>query len=261
MSSTTAAPATFSGEELTKLLALIKEADSVELKLTVPEIRPALCRGRARPRSAGGADPPGLLLRHAGAWHSTSRASSSAPAGSRARATTRPSSCGRSYRRSCRTTCARSAELPRRGRRAARRLRLLGRVERGAALDRRHEGRRGRAPAAKALLQGAAGVLRRARAGGNRPGRPLDPRADLRAQAPHHARGSSAAGSSPSCGSTPTAPASSSSRPAAAPPRRSRSRPSSARSSPRAGSTSRASRRRRRARRSSTSRTSRTRAP
>ena len=37
MSSTTAAPATFSSEELTKLLALIKEADSVELKLTVPE--------------------------------------------------------------------------------------------------------------------------------------------------------------------------------------------------------------------------------
>jgi len=34
---TTATPASgFSGEELTRLLALIKESDSVELKLTVP---------------------------------------------------------------------------------------------------------------------------------------------------------------------------------------------------------------------------------
>ncbi len=37
MSVATANPAPFSGEELTKLLALIREADSVELKLTVPE--------------------------------------------------------------------------------------------------------------------------------------------------------------------------------------------------------------------------------
>ena len=37
MSATTTSPPTFSGEELTQLLALIKEADSVELKLTVPE--------------------------------------------------------------------------------------------------------------------------------------------------------------------------------------------------------------------------------
>ena len=36
MSSTTT-QTTFSGEELTRLLALIKESDSVELKLTVPE--------------------------------------------------------------------------------------------------------------------------------------------------------------------------------------------------------------------------------
>lgn len=37
MAESTTLPATFSAEELTQLLALIKEADSVELKLTVPE--------------------------------------------------------------------------------------------------------------------------------------------------------------------------------------------------------------------------------
>jgi hypothetical protein len=37
MSAPSGIPATFSSEELTRLLALIKEADSVELKLTVPE--------------------------------------------------------------------------------------------------------------------------------------------------------------------------------------------------------------------------------
>src|SRR6266550_1795248 len=37
MSAPTSIPETFSGEELTQLLALIKEANSVELKLTVPE--------------------------------------------------------------------------------------------------------------------------------------------------------------------------------------------------------------------------------
>src|SRR3954470_19826842 len=37
MTATTAAPVGFSGEELTTLLGLMKESDSVELKLTVPE--------------------------------------------------------------------------------------------------------------------------------------------------------------------------------------------------------------------------------
>ena len=37
MPATTTMPPTFSGEELTQLLALIKDSDSVELKLTVPE--------------------------------------------------------------------------------------------------------------------------------------------------------------------------------------------------------------------------------
>src|SRR4051795_3485592 len=37
MTATTATPVGFSGEELTQLLGLIKESDSVELKLTVPE--------------------------------------------------------------------------------------------------------------------------------------------------------------------------------------------------------------------------------
>lgn len=37
MPASTTSPTTFSGQELTKLLALIKGADSVELKLTIPE--------------------------------------------------------------------------------------------------------------------------------------------------------------------------------------------------------------------------------
>ena len=55
--------------------------------------------------------------------------------------------------------------------------------------DRRADGRRGRAAAAEALLEGAAGVLRGARAGGHRAGRPRRARADLRPEAAVHAGG------------------------------------------------------------------------
>ena len=69
---------------------------------------PALDRGGARARPARGADPPGLLLRHARARLSTPTASSSARDGSRARAATRSSSCARSCRASCPTELRRS---------------------------------------------------------------------------------------------------------------------------------------------------------
>ena len=66
MATGTHAPA-LGDAELQKLLGLMKGADSVELKLTVPEEhqRSALCGARARP--AAGGDPPGVLPRHAGA--------------------------------------------------------------------------------------------------------------------------------------------------------------------------------------------------
>ena len=58
----------FSGDQLSKLLGLLKAADSVELKLTVPET-----------------DHRSAMT----ALHSTRQESSSGPAGSRERATTR----------------------------------------------------------------------------------------------------------------------------------------------------------------------------
>ena len=55
----------FTGDELAHLTALIEKADSVELKLTVPEEdqRSAIAALGLDPLR--GADPAGLLLRHA----------------------------------------------------------------------------------------------------------------------------------------------------------------------------------------------------
>ena len=123
------------------------------------------------------------------------------------------------------------AELRRRGRRDAGRLRLL-RLVQGRAPRAARAGDHGRrAPDPQALLQGAAGVLRGARARGHRPRRPDRPRADLRAQGQVRAAGARRARSSPRCGSTPTARACSSSRRSARRTRRSRWRPRRARSS------------------------------
>ena len=165
MSAPTTTPPTISGEGLTELLALIKEADSVELKLTVPESDQRSAVGSARPRPAAGTDPPGLLLRHARAG--TRQAGRRRP---------RPPDPGQGRR-------LRREAAPGRAGRAAGKLRrsasfrvevdaLPGGFVCSAALKgalRPNDVRSavaGRAPVAKALLQGAAGVLRRARAEG-----------------------------------------------------------------------------------------------
>ena len=54
----------YTDETLPQLLSLIEGADSVELKVTVAEHAHAAAVRRARARSARGADPPGVLLRH-----------------------------------------------------------------------------------------------------------------------------------------------------------------------------------------------------
>ena len=61
-------PTPLSPEETSKLLALTKQADTVELKLTVPEtsIRLPFDRCRAGDRSTRRPNPPGVLLRHTG---------------------------------------------------------------------------------------------------------------------------------------------------------------------------------------------------
>ena len=60
-------------DAIAELLDLIRGADSVELKLTVPGGRPALDGGGARHGPARRPDPPGVLLRHARTWRSTTR--------------------------------------------------------------------------------------------------------------------------------------------------------------------------------------------
>src|SRR4051794_37106259 len=147
---------------------------------------PALDRGGARHGPAGGADAPGRLLRHPGSRPGPSR-----------RRRARPSRTGKG-RRLRRQAAARGAghaagqaaplrQLPGRGRRAPRWLRLLRHDEGRAAARRRARGARRRALRAQALLQGAARLLRRARARGRRARRPLAARPDLRAQAAHGA--------------------------------------------------------------------------
>ena len=65
MSPAASKPQTLSDEARVELLALVKQADSVELKLTIPE--PPRARWyRAGAGSARRADPPGVLPRHAG---------------------------------------------------------------------------------------------------------------------------------------------------------------------------------------------------
>ena len=85
MATTTRAPQGFNDEDLTKLIALIKGADSVELKLTVPESdhRSAVAALDMDPLER--ADPPGGLLRHADLHAERARAWSSAPDACRAK--------------------------------------------------------------------------------------------------------------------------------------------------------------------------------
>ena len=187
------------------MFGLIKGADSVELKLTVPGGRSPLDGHGARHGPARRADPPGVLLRHARPGARPARASSSGPAASSARATTRSSSCGRSCRTSCRRSCARrpsfgvEVDAMPGGYVCSASLKASLAADRGVArpLERRPA-------AAQAVHQGAAGVLRRARARRHRARRSGRARADLRAQAEVHARRTTSASSSPSSGSTRT---------------------------------------------------------
>ena len=172
---------TLTDEQVVEALALMKGADSVELKLTVPADCPAHGGEGARHRPAGRADPAGLLLRHA-------RPRAQRERRRRARAP-RPGQ-GRRHRRQAAAGrpagAARGApplaELRRRGGRDAGRLRLL-RLVQGSALRAaraRDPGRRATDP--QALLQGAARLLRGACARGPRPRRPVRAGADLRPQ-------------------------------------------------------------------------------
>ena len=84
------------GRPARQLLELVKGADSVELKLTVPSSSHRATIQGLPHRSGRGRAAPGLLLRHARTSISTRPGSSSARGGSRAAAATRSSSCGRS---------------------------------------------------------------------------------------------------------------------------------------------------------------------
>src|SRR5262245_13834532 len=144
-----------------------------------------------RPRPAPGADPPGLLLRHAGPG--------ARQAGHRAAGSAHPEQ-GRRLGREVAARCARRAaarvpalaELHGRGRRAAGRFRLLGNDEAHARAAGGAVGRDREPPAQEAVLEGAEGRLRRARERGVARRR-LDPRADLRAEAAVRAAGAQAA--------------------------------------------------------------------
>ena len=125
------------------MLSLIKGADSVELKLTIPESEPALDHRGARHRSARRPGPAGALLRHAGPDAREAgvvvRARRVAQKGDDSVVKLRPV-----VRLRAAPRAARVAGVHGRGRRHARRPRLLGVAEGHAA----HVGprRRGRAP-------------------------------------------------------------------------------------------------------------------
>ena len=76
----TTTPVALSHEQIAEMLDLLKGSDSVELKLTVPEHDQRSTVVGARHGPARGADPPGLLLRHA-----RPRARQAAASSSRAR--------------------------------------------------------------------------------------------------------------------------------------------------------------------------------
>ena len=199
-------------DELMELQRLVKGADSIELKLTLPEhVVPlggdgARASIRSRPRSARCSSSTRPTST------STGPASSCGPGGSRGASTTRSSSCARSSRTSC------PAELRQLPEFVVEVDALPGGYVCSASLkgtlvdERRAQRGRRRASAAQAVLQAAAGVLRRARPRGPDHRRPVGAGADLRAQAEARDRRRSAASSSPRCGCIPTARGSSSCR-------------------------------------------------
>ena len=197
-----------SGERLAEMLALVDQSDSVELKLTVPEYdqrSTAVALGmdplEAQIRQVVFFDTPDLALDKAGVVVRARR--------SRARATTRWSSCARSSPPSCPTSSGGPAsfgvEVD-----AMPGASCAPATMKGMAAPPRCARAPRRAAAAQALLEGAARVL----AAHAPEGIGLD---DLSVLGPIFVLklkvmpGSSTAGSSPRCGSTPTARASSSS--------------------------------------------------
>ena len=124
---TTATPArpTLSDEQFAKLASLVKDADTVELKLTVPAGGAPHDDRLARDRPARRPDPPGLLLRHARPDARLARSrrarATRAEEGRRLGGQAPPSRAKRASRDD-----AEVAELWHRGRRDARGFRLLG---------------------------------------------------------------------------------------------------------------------------------------
>ena len=136
-----------SDDELVEMLSLIKGADSVELKLTIPE------SSQRATFEALGIDPLGAQVRLVHFYDTPdleleSPEWSCAHAGWRRRATTPWSSCGPLYPSELPRRAARVADVHGRGRRDARRPRLLG-VAEGHAADAGARGRGGIAPLRK----------------------------------------------------------------------------------------------------------------
>ena len=150
-----------SDDDAASVLTLFKDADSVELKLTVPAQRSPLGRGGARYGCAGFADPPGVLLRHAGSRAERPRRGGARPPctgpGRRHR---RQAAAGHTLRAA--GPCPQTPGVRCRGGRDAGRLRLLGITE-GQSGRRGAGGGVGTPPAAQDVHEGAARVLRAAR--------------------------------------------------------------------------------------------------
>ena len=152
-----------SDDQLGELLALVDDADSVELKLTVPEAdqRSAVeALGMdpldAQIRQVFFFDTPDLALYKKGV---VARARRVQKKGDDSVVKLRPVVPSRAS-----DDLRQSPNMVRRGRRDARRFRVLGVHEAHPRHHRRASGRQGRAQAAQAVLEGAARVLRRARA-------------------------------------------------------------------------------------------------
>ena len=210
-------PTALINEDLLELRELVRGADSIELKLTLPEHstvrrRPPSASTRSTRRSARCSSSTPLTS------PSTGPASSPGPGASRAASTTRWSSCGRSSPPSCPTTLRRLPEFVVEVDALPGRLRVLRVAQGHAAADRRAASRSPvTRPAAQAVLEGAAGVLRRARSGRHRRSTTCPCSARSSCSSSSSRRRRSAGASSPRCGSTRTAHASSSCRPSACP--------------------------------------------
>ena len=180
--------AQISGTELQRLLDLVRDADSVELKLTLPEKCPSRDRRRLGRRSTRRADAAGLLLRHPRPRTQPRRSRRSGPAsagrGGRYGHQAPP---GRARRASRRAPSFQ--DLQRRGGRDAWRVRVLRVVQRLGGQRRDPGGCRRHALDPQALLEGAASVLFRPRTRRTRARPALRARADPDAQAEDQAEG------------------------------------------------------------------------